>query len=524
TEASRRAILDKLAMVSRLIEQRSESRRTEADRRRIDRRIEELVEAIWQTDELRHVRPEPLDEARAVLYYLDLTVREAVPELLDEMQAALRSIGQALPTDRVPIRFGSWVGGDRDGNPNVSPATTDLVLGLQRRRALEILVDEVGALGHELSVSTRVHGVSDELRQAVDADRPALKDVQGRIDWSEPYRVRCEAIRRRLVASADGDTSRRGYRTPAHLDADLEVIERSLRENSGELLADGILSRVRRILQVIGFHFATLDIREHSDRHHEALATLFAANDLDYVGTSDADRADLLAAELASRRPLAPPSTPDDAGALALFRTLRTLMDRDGDAVIESYIISMTRGVEDVLAPVVLAREVGLVDLAHDTARLGFVPLFETIGDLRSIGSTLRALFAVEPYRQIVDLRGGTQEVMVGYSDSNKDGGITTSQWEIHKALRAIRDVSTETGIPIRVFHGRGGTIGRGGGPTHASILSQPNGVLDGEVKFTEQGEVIADKYGHPEIARRNLDLAFTAVLEASLAHKSPRH
>ena len=524
TEASRRAILDKLAMVSRLIEQRSESRRTEADRRRIDRRIEELVEAIWQTDELRHVRPEPLDEARAVLYYLDLTVREAIPELLDEMQAALRSIGQALPTDRVPIRFGSWVGGDRDGNPNVSPATTDQVLSLQRRRALEILVDEVGALGHELSISTRVHGVSDELREAVDADRPALKDVQGRIDWSEPYRVRCEAIRRRLVASADGDTSRRGYRTPAHLDADLEVIERSLRENSGELLADGILSRVRRILQVIGFHFATLDIREHSDRHHEALATLFAANDLDYVGTSDADRADLLAAELASRRPLAPPSTPDDAGALALFRTLRTLMDRDGDAVIESYIISMTRGVEDVLAPVVLAREVGLVDLAHDTARLGFVPLFETIGDLRSIGSTLRALFAVEPYRQIVDLRGGTQEVMVGYSDSNKDGGITTSQWEIHKALRAIRDVSTETGIPIRVFHGRGGTIGRGGGPTHASILSQPNGVLDGEVKFTEQGEVIADKYGHPEIARRNLDLAFTAVLEASLAHRSPRH
>ena len=524
TEASRRAILDKLAMVSRLIEQRSESRRTEADRRRIDRRIEELVEAIWQTDELRHVRPEPLDEARAVLYYLDLTVREAVPELLDEMQAALRSIGQALPTDRVPIRFGSWVGGDRDGNPNVSPATTDLVLGLQRRRALEILVDEVGALGHELSVSTRVHGVSDELREAVDADRPALKDVQGRIDWSEPYRVRCEAIRRRLVASADGDTSRRGYRTPAHLDADLEVIERSLRENSGELLADGILSRVRRILQVIGFHFATLDIREHSDRHHEALATLFAANDLDYAETSDADRADLLAAELASRRPLAPPSTPDDAGALALFRTLRTIMDRDGDAVIESYIISMTQGVEDVLAPVVLAREVGLVDLAHDTARLGCVPLFETIDDLRSIDPTLRALFAVEPYRQIIDLRGGTQEVMVGYSDSNKDGGITTSQWEIHKALRAIRDVSTDTGIPIRVFHGRGGTIGRGGGPTHASILSQPNGVLDGEVKFTEQGEVIADKYGHPEIARRNLDLAFTAVLEASLAHKSPRH
>jgi len=314
------------------------------------------------------------------------------------------------------------------------------------------------------------------------------------------------------------------YASPDDLDADLAVIESSLRANGGDLLADGAVARVRRILRMIGFHFATLDIREHSDRHHEALTTLFAANDVDYAALSADERSDLLAAELESRRPLAPPRTPDDTGALALFRTLRLLMDREGDEVIESHIISMAQGVQDVLAPVVLAREVGLIDPAHDTARIGFVPLFETIGDLRSIGPTLRALFEVAPYRRIVELRGGTQEVMVGYSDSNKDGGITTSQWEIHKALRAIRDVSAETGIPIRVFHGRGGTIGRGGGPTHASILSQPNGVLDGEVKFTEQGEVIADKYGHPDIARRNLDLAFTAVLEASLAHRDPRH
>ena len=524
TEASRRAILDKLAQVSSLIEQRLDSRRTEAELRRIDRRVEEIIEAIWQTDELRHVRPEPLDEARSVLYYLGQTVRDAVPELLDEMQAALRSIGQQLPDDRVPIRFGTWVGGDRDGNPNVSPETTDQVLRLQRRHALEILVAEVIAMGHELSVSTRVHDVSDELREAVEADRRALKDIAHRVDWSEPYRIRCEAIRRRLIATSDGDTSRTGYRSPDDLDADLAVIQKSLRDNGGGLLADGILSRVRRILWMIGFHIATMDVREHSDRHHDALTTLFAANDFDYAGTSAEQRATLLAAELESRRPLAPPGTSDDAGALALFRMLRAIMDRDGDEVIESYVISMTQGVQDILAPVVLAREVGLIDLAHDTARIGFVPLFETIDDLRSIGPTLRALFAIEPYRRIVDLRGGTQEVMVGYSDSNKDGGITTSQWEIHKALRAIRDISDETGTPIRVFHGRGGTIGRGGGPTHASILSQPNGVLDGEVKFTEQGEVIADKYGHPDIARRNLDLAFTALLEASLAHRAPRH
>ena len=529
TEASRRAILDKLATVSRLIEQRIEHRRTEADRRRIDRRIEEIIDAVWQTDELRHVRPEPMDEARSVLYYLGLTVREAMPELFDEMQAALASVGASLPHDRVPIRFGSWVGGDRDGNPNVLPATTEQITGLQRRYALEALVDEVANLRHELSVSTRVHRVSAELADAAEADRPGLVDLGNRLDTSEPYRVRCEAIRRRLVATL-GDRALRGaagarpYGSPGELDADLGVIETSLRTHGGELLADGAVARVRRILRMIGFHFATLDIREHSDRHHEALTTLFAANDVDYAALSNDERSDLLAAELESRRPLAPPRTPDDTGALALFRTMRLLMDRGSDEVIESHIISMTQGVQDVLAPVVLAREVGLIDLAHDTARIGFVPLFETIGDLRSIGPTLRALFHVAPYRRIVELRGGTQEVMVGYSDSNKDGGITTSQWEIHKALRAIRDVSAETGIPIRVFHGRGGTIGRGGGPTHASILSQPSGVLDGEVKFTEQGEVIADKYGHPDIARRNLDLAFAAVLEASLAHRDPRH
>ncbi len=529
TEASRRAILDKLATVSQLLEQRSEQRRTPADQRRIDRRIEEIIDAVWQTDELRHVRPEPMDEARSILYYIGLTVREAIPDLFDEMQATLATIGQSLPGHRVPIRFGSWVGGDRDGNPNVLPATTDEVLGLQRRRALEILIDEVADLGHELSMSTRVHDVSDELAAATLADQPLLADLGNRVDHSEPYRVRCEAIRRRLQATAGltagpADRVAEAYDSPADLHADLDVIDRSLRAHGGSLLADGAVARVRRILQVIGFHFATLDVREHSDRHHEALTTLFAANDVDYSALTAAERCSLLAAEMESRRPLAPPRTPDDAGALDLFRTLRQIMDRDGDDVIESYVISMTQGVQDVLAPVVLAREVGLIDPAHDTARIGFVPLFETIDDLRSIDPTLRALFEVPPYRRIVELRGGGQEVMVGYSDSNKDGGITTSQWEIHKALRAIREVSDETGIPIRVFHGRGGTIGRGGGPTHASILGQPNGVLDGEVKFTEQGEVIADKYGHPEIARRNLDLAFSAVLEASLAHKAPRH
>ena len=245
------------------------------------------------------------------------------------------------------------------------------------------------------------------------------------------------------------------------------------------------------------------------------------------LGLSAAERAALLAEELAGPRPLALPgrSLGDDAeDVLELFRVLRRQMDARGDQIVQSYIVSMTRGVDDVLAPAVLAREAGLVDLGAGVARLGFVPLFETIEDLRSVGPVLRELLAVEPYRRLVELRGGTQEVMVGYSDSNKDGGITTSQWEIHKALRAIAEVSAATGVRVTVFHGRGGTVGRGGGPTHASILGQPPGAVSGSVKITEQGEVVADKYGLPRLAHRNLDLAFAAVVEASMSHRSPRN
>ncbi|GIS99765.1 MAG: hypothetical protein CM1200mP26_14780 [Acidimicrobiales bacterium] len=237
TEASRRAILDKLATVSQLLVQRSEQRRTSADQRRIDRRIEEIIDAIWQTDELRHTRPEPMDEARSILYYIGLTVREAIPDLFDEMQATLAAIGQSIPEHRVPIRFGSWVGGDRDGNPNVLPTTTDEVLGLQRHQALEILIDEVGDLGHELSVSTRVHDVSADLAAPSSADESLLADLGHRLNQSEPYRIGCEAIRRRLQATvrSTGESSTERaepYASPAELQADLDVIDQSLRSQA----------------------------------------------------------------------------------------------------------------------------------------------------------------------------------------------------------------------------------------------------------------------------------------------------
>ena len=526
TEASRRSILDKLAEIATLIERRSESSTGLARQRGIDRRIDELIDAIWQTDELRREQPDPVDEARSILYFLTEIVTDGVPELFEDIDAALRSIGGELGGDAVPVRFGSWVGGDRDGNPNVTPATTREVLAFQRSRALRILIAELEELSSELSVSTAVAPISDDLAETLEADRvqfPGLATRAVALAAGEPYRQRISVMHHRVQGTAETPPAPYAYNDPSELQADLEQIAASLEANQGGLLAQGRLARVRRTVALIGFHLATLDIREHARRHHETLAELFEPLGVDYAALERGERTDLLAAELESRRPLSPPAGDNAPHALALMAALRDEMDAAGDRIVESYIVSMTQGVDDILAPAVLARDVGLVDLPGGVARLGFVPLFETIQDLRSIGPVLRDLFACEPYRRLLALRGDVQEVMVGYSDSNKDGGITTSQWEIHKALRQIAEVSEESGIRIVVFHGRGGTVGRGGGPTNAAILSQPPGAIVGGVKITEQGEVIADKYGLPSLARRNLDLAVSAVVEASLAHRTPR-
>jgi len=527
TEASRRSILDKLTEIAVLIERRGESGSGSADQGRIDRRVDELIDAIWQTDELRRERPDPVDEARTILYFLTEIAADGVPELFDDVDAVLRSIGGSLEGPQVPVRFGSWVGGDRDGNPNVTAETTLEVLAFQRARALRLLLVEVEELSSELSVSTAVAGISEELSAQLEADRDGFPDVVSRfnkLSAGEPYRQRCSVIHQRLLEAMDQPPGLRAYRSPAEMEADLVAMGRSLEANGGSLLARGRLARVRRILAMIGFHLAILDIRDNAAAHHQTLGELFGELSTDYPSMTRAERAALLAAELESRRPLAPPAGSKAQGSLALFAALRQALDQHGDGVIESYIVSMTQGVDDVLAPAVLAREVGLVDIPGGISRLGFVPLFETIDDLRGVGTMLRELIAVPAYRRLLKIRGDVQEGMVGYSDSNKDGGITTSQWEIHKALRKIAEVSAESGIKVVVFHGRGGTVGRGGGPTNAAILSQPAGVVAGGLKITEQGEVIADKYGLPGLAQRNLELALSAVLEATLAHQSPRH
>ena len=528
TEASRRSILHKLTEIADLIELRTSAGADGAARRRIDRRVDELIDVIWQTDELRRERPTPMDEARSILYFLTEIAVDGVPELLDDLNAVLRSLGGELSPTPAPVRFGSWVGGDRDGNPSVTADTTVRVLKFQRERALHILTGELDQLSTELSVERAMTGISEELAEQLERDREMFPDLAARFDAlgkDEPYRRRLEVMSRRLQATAtSGDDEPAAYSSSCELTEDLAVIARSLMQNRGELLAQGQVARVQRITAMIGFNLAALDIREHSARHHDTLARLYAPLGIEYTALDREGRTRLLAEELNGPRPLASPDRSRGDDVAGLFWVLREQMDTRGDDIVDSYIVSMAKSAEDILAPAVLARDAGLVNVHDGTARLGFTPLFETIDDLRSVGPVLRELLAVEPYRKLVAARGDVQEVMVGYSDSNKDGGIATSQWEIHKALRAITEVSDETGVRMVVFHGRGGTVGRGGGPTHASILGQPPGAVRDAVKITEQGEVVADKYGMPRLAQRNLELAFSAVVEASLAHRSARN
>jgi phosphoenolpyruvate carboxylase len=306
-------------------------------------------------------------------------------------------------------------------------------------------------------------------------------------------------------------------------------MERSLLANRGELLARGPLRRVMRTAATFGFRLATMDVRENAARFHAGVGMLFDRFGRlpgPYDGLDRQERGAALSAELTSLRPLRPPAATldgDAAAALEMFATLRTALDRFGDGVVESCILSFTRGADDVLAAAVLAREAGLVDVSLGVARIGFVPLVESTDAVRQAGAILDELLRDPAYRRLVALRGDVQEVMLGYSDSNKEAGITTSQWELHRAQRRLRDVAHRHGVVLRLFHGRGGTVSRGGGPTHEAILAQPFGTVEGAVKVTEQGEVITAKYGLPEGARHNLELGLAAVLEASLLHRSSR-
>jgi phosphoenolpyruvate carboxylase len=535
TEASRRSVLTKLRRIADLLHARNDPRATDRDRERIDAGLAETVDLIWQTDELRVERPTPVEEARALLYYFDDLFTEVLPEVLGAFDQALAHLGVKLAPDATPIRFGSWVGGDRDGNPNVTPEITAEVLRVMADHALADLYTAVRNLSRALSSSVRVTGFSGQLMVALDEDRRQLPEVyerMKRLNREEPYRLKCayilERLRRTRQRMVDGAPAEEAYTHVGELLDELRVLHRSLCANRGEQIADGHLARVMRLAACFGFTLATMDIREHAAKHHVALGALYSRMALGqpYASLDRPARTRLLAEEIASHRPLSSPATQlegEAARTLETFRQIREALDRYGEDTIESYIVSMAGGIDDVLGPVVLAREVGLVDVAGGVARIGFVPLLETLAAVQGADAFVDELLSDPTYRRLVSLRGDVQEVMIGYSDSAKEAGITTSRWELHKAQRRLRAVAERHKVQLRIFHGRGGSVGRGGGPTHEAILAQPPGTIDGLIKITEQGEVISDKYGLVTLARRNLELSLAATVEASLLHREQR-
>jgi phosphoenolpyruvate carboxylase len=465
-----------------------------------DRRLSETVDLLWQTDELRLGRPEPLDEATNALYYLDDLFKFTIPEVLDDFANELTRLGvNVSPTSR-PLSFGTWIGGDRDGNPNITPEITKSAITLQTGHFIRAMSSQLDLLRQALSVSSRIAGASSELETSVVTDLELLPEIEDRfrrLNVEEPYRLKATAIRHRLIltqrrhAAATPHVAGRDYESTAELLADLNLMRESLMAHRGELIATGLLERIIRTVASFGLTHATMDIREHSDAHHYALAQIAS------VGIDKLDA--------------------DAAKTLNTFHAIKDLIESFGPEVIETYIISMTKSHKDVLAAVELG------DLAGLNGLIGYAPLLETVAELQAADTILDNLLSDKKYRDLVKLRGNVQEVMLGYSDSNKDAGIATSQWEIHKAQRKLRDIAHKHGVTLRLFHGRGGSVGRGGGPTYDALIALPWGSLDGQIKMTEQGEVISDKYALPSLARENVELSLAAALEATILNRAPR-
>lgn len=542
TEVQRRSTLDAEREISRLL--------TERDYLRAPWEVEEntqmlyaRVATLWQTRILRFTKLTVADEINNALSFYRITFLRELPKLYDKVEAEVNEHFPDQSDKPFPsttyFRMGSWIGGDRDGNPNVNSDTMRHALISQAAVIFEYYLEEIHALGAELSMSTMLGSVSQELQELANAS-PDSSDH--RID--EPYRRALIGVYTRLAATARalGTTNifrhevgtGEHYATPAEFAADLEIIIVSLKKYSGIELVKPRLAKIRRAVDIFGFNLATLDMRQSSEVHERVVGELFSRAHVvhDYADLSEEDKVKLLMRELNQPRLLFSPFveySSETASELEIMRTAKEISDRYGARAIRNYIISHTRALSDLLEVYLLQKEAGLLREQWDSdggphdgpsdaeLDLMVVPLFETIPDLQRAAEIMAQVMAIPLVRHMIARRGNLQEVMLGYSDSNKDGGFLTSNWELYRAEMRLVKVFNAAGVKLRLFHGRGGTVGRGGGPSHDAILAQPVGTVNGQIRLTEQGEIIASKYSHAEIGSRNLELLVAGTLEASL-------
>lgn len=530
TEASRRVILDIHKRISEDVMLLDNPTLTHREREQLREKLLNEVITLWQTDELRDRKPTVLDEVRNGMYYFHETLFHVLPDVYEELE---RCLEKYYPEHRwhVPtyLRFGSWIGGDRDGNPSVTADVTWETLRMQRKLALReyqrILIELMG----KLSFSTNIVTVSEELMNSIEEDRQKVVLKQADI-WrneKEPYRIKIAYMISKLNNVLDdnkiGQPDR--YASPEELINDLKLIDRSLRYHYADYVADTYVKKIIRQVELFGFHTATLDIRQHSQEHENAMKEILAHMNIveDYSALSEEEKIDLLAGLLSDPRPLTSSHfsySDSTRECLEVYRTIYRAQKEYGRSCINSYLISMTRGASDLLEVMVFAKEVGLYRREPDgsiVCTIQSVPLFETIEDLHEAPAIMKRLFELPVYRNCVSAMEDMQEIMLGYSDSNKDGGVVTANWELLVAMNEITAVSQEYNIKLKFFHGRGGALGRGGMPLNRSIMAQPPHTIGGGIKITEQGEVLSSRYSLHGIAYRSLEQATSALLTSAM-------
>jgi len=534
TEVRRKSTIDREMEIAALLDRHERVQLTPEERAASDEQLRRAVLTLWQTNLLRRTKLTVLDEVANGLSFYDYTFLREVPRLHCALEDKLNEGDNGRGELASFLRMGSWIGGDRDGNPFVTGEVMRGTLGLQSSRVLRFYLEELHVLGAELSLAAHLADVSKDLRALAERSPDKSPHRSG-----EPYRLAVSGIYARLTATAlklDVGITRppvgeaAPYANVAEFKTDLDILYRSLVANNSGVIARGRLRQLRRAVDCFGFHLASLDIRQNSAVHERTVAELIdaAMPGMSYLALNEEARIALLTRELGNARPLTSTFvkySEETQGELALFHAAAEAHARFGSNAIPQCIISMCKGVSDMLEVALLLKEAGLVHPSGRSA-INIVPLFETIEDLQASSGIMDRMLSIHDYRKLVDSRGAVQEVMLGYSDSNKDGGFVTSGWELYKAEIDLIAVFERHHVRLRLFHGRGGSVGRGGGPSYDAIIAQPGGAVNGQIRITEQGEIISSKYSNAEVGRSNLEILAAATLEASLLqpkHSAPR-